>query len=169
MKQKTGQSAIDFMASVEIQARRAGIEGDQLRCVIVQGLLPNTHQFAVTREGNDINSLRKWLSVSDAAAVPDPKEDNSSVVKDIQRRLEEMRVHAAYPTDVKERVLPRSASQSPDGTQGTIRSALSVIVSFTRLLRKTEVVGRCPPKEAGATVRASIAELRSWSTSWRLT
>ena len=113
MKQKAGQSAIDYMACVELEARRAGIEGDQLRYVIVQGLLPNTRQFVVTREGNDINSLRKWLTVADAAAVPDPKEDISSVVKDIQRRLEEMRVNAAYQTEAKERVPPRSASQSP--------------------------------------------------------
>ena len=42
MKQKAGQSAIDYMACVELKARRAGIEGDQLRYVIVQGLLPNT-------------------------------------------------------------------------------------------------------------------------------
>ena len=98
---------------VEMEARRAGIEGDQLRCVIIQGLLPSTRQFVVTREGNDIASLRKWLTVSDAAAVPDVKEDISNVVKDIQKRLEEMRVNAAYPTEVKERMPPRSASQSP--------------------------------------------------------
>ena len=42
----------------------------------------------------------------DAAAVSDPKEDISSAVKDIQRRLEEMRVHAAYLTEAKERVSP---------------------------------------------------------------
>ena len=54
MKQRTGQSAIDFMAAAE--ASRADIEGDQLRCVIVQGLLPNIRQFAITREGNDVNS-----------------------------------------------------------------------------------------------------------------
>ena len=113
MKQKAGQSVIDYMACVELEARRAGIEGDQLRYVIIQGLLPNTCQFVVTRDGNDINSLRKWLTVSDAAAVANPKEDISSVVKDIQRRLEEMRVHAAYSTEAKERVSPRSASQSP--------------------------------------------------------
>ena len=110
MKQKAGQSAIDYMACVEMEARRAGI-GDQLRCVIIQGLLPNTRQFAVTREGNDIASLRKWLTVSDAAAVPELKEDISNVVKDIQKRLGEMRVNAAYPTEVKERMQPRSASQ----------------------------------------------------------
>ena len=85
MKQKAGQSAIDYMACVELETRRAGIEGDQLRYVIVQGLLPSTRQFVVRREGNDINSLRKWLTVSDAAAVPDPEEDISSAVKDIQR------------------------------------------------------------------------------------
>ena len=107
MKQKAGQFAIDYMACVELEARRAGIEGDQLRCVIIQGLLPNTRQFVLTRDGNDINSLRKWLT------VPDPKEDISSAVKDIQRRLEEIRVHAAYSTEAKERVSPRSASQSP--------------------------------------------------------
>ena len=70
MKQKTGQSAIDFMTSVEVHDRRAGIEGDQFRCVIVQGLLPNTRQFVVTHEGNDINSLRKWLTVCDAQQYP---------------------------------------------------------------------------------------------------
>ena len=53
------------------------------------------------------------VNSSDAAAVPDPKEDISSAVKDIQRRLEEMRVHAAYPSDVKEKESTRSASQSP--------------------------------------------------------
>ena len=58
MKQKAGQSAIDYKACVELEARRAEIEGDQLRCVIVQGLLPSTRQFVVTREENDINSLR---------------------------------------------------------------------------------------------------------------
>ena len=91
-----------------------------------------TRHFVVTREGNYINSLRKLLIVADAAAVPDPKEDISSAVKDIQKRLEEMRVHAAYPTDVKERVLPSSASQSPTAMQGTICVAIWVIVSFTR-------------------------------------
>ena len=83
MKQKAGQSAIDYMACVELEARRAGIEGDQLRYAIIQGLLPNTRQFVVTREGNYINSLRKWLTVTDSATVPDPKEDISSAVKDI--------------------------------------------------------------------------------------
>ena len=101
MKQKAGQSAIDYMACVEMEARRAGIEGDQLRCVIIRGLLPNTCQFVVTREGNDIASLRKWLTVPDAAAVPDLKEDISKAVKDIQKRLEEMRVNAAYPAEVR--------------------------------------------------------------------
>ena len=113
MKQKAGQSAIDYMACVELEARRVGIEGYQLRYVIRQGLLPNTRQFVVPREGNDINSLRKWLTVSGAAAVPHPKEDISNMVKDIKKRLEEMRVNAAYQTELKERVLPRSASQSP--------------------------------------------------------
>ena len=86
------------MACVETEARRAGIEGDQLRCVIVQGLLHSTRQFVVTGEGNDIVSLRKWLTVVNAAAVPNPKVDISNVVKDIQKRLEEMRVNAAYQT-----------------------------------------------------------------------
>ena len=45
MKQKAGQSAIDYMACVEMEARRAGIEGDKLRCVVIQGLLPSTRQF----------------------------------------------------------------------------------------------------------------------------
>ena len=81
MKQKAGQSAIDYMACGEMEARRAGIEGDQLRFVIVQGLLPSTRQFVVTREGKDIASLRKWLTVPDAAAVPNLKEDISNVVK----------------------------------------------------------------------------------------
>ena len=103
MKQSTGQSAFDFMSAVELEASRAGIEGDQLRCVIVQGLLPNLRQFVVAREGNDVNSLWRWLTVADAAAVPDPKDEISSVVKDIQKRLEEMRVHAAYPSMCQER------------------------------------------------------------------
>ena len=88
-----------------------------MRGVIIQGLLPNTRQFVVTREGNDIASLRKWFTVSDAAAVPDLKEDISKAVKDIQKRLEEMRVNTAYPAEVKERRPPRSASQSPSASR----------------------------------------------------
>ena len=83
MKQRTGQSASDYMSAVELEASRAGIEGDQLRCVIIQWLLPNIRQFVVTRECNDVNSLRRWLTVADTAAVPDPKDEISSVVKDI--------------------------------------------------------------------------------------
>ena len=64
MKQITGQSAVDFMSSVQVEAGLAGIEGNQLRCVLVQGLLPNTRQFVVTCEGNDINLLRKLLTVT---------------------------------------------------------------------------------------------------------
>ena len=78
------------MSDVELEASRAVIEVDQLRCVIVQGLLPNIRQFVVTREGNDVNSLKRWLMVADAAAVSDPKDEISSVVKDIQKRLEKM-------------------------------------------------------------------------------
>ena len=70
-------------------------------------------QFVVTREGNDVNSLRRWLMVAVAAAVPDPKDEISSVVKDIQTRLEEMRVQAAYPSSGQGRESPRSTSQSP--------------------------------------------------------
>ena len=81
MKQRTGQSASDYMSAIELEASRAGIEGDQLRCVITQGLLTNIRKFVVTREGNDVNSLRRWLTVADAAAVPDPKDEISSVVK----------------------------------------------------------------------------------------
>ena len=61
MKQGKEQSATDFMSRVELEASRAGITGDQLRCVVVQGLLPHVRQFVVTREGNDINSHRKWF------------------------------------------------------------------------------------------------------------
>ena len=77
MKQRTGQSAVDYMSAVELEAIRAGIDGDQLRCVIVQGLLPNIRQFVVIREGNDANSLMRWLTVADAAAVPDPTDESS--------------------------------------------------------------------------------------------
>ena len=101
------------MSTVELEASRAAIEGDRLRCVIVQGSLPNIRQFEVTREGNDVNSLRRWLTVADAAAVPDPKDEISAVVKDSQKRLEEMRVHAAYPSNGQGRASPRSTSQSP--------------------------------------------------------
>ena len=113
MKQLTCQSATDFMAAVELEASRARIEEDQFMCVIVQGLLPNIRQFVVTREGNDANSLRRWFTVADAAAVPDPKEEISSVIKDIQKRLEEMRIHAAYQSNGQGRESPRSTSQSP--------------------------------------------------------
>ena len=70
-------------------------------------------KFVVTREGNDVNSLRKWLTVSDAAAIPHPTDEISSVVKDIQKRLVKMRVHAAYPSNGQGRESPRSTSQSP--------------------------------------------------------
>ena len=53
------------------------------------------------------------MTVADAAAVPDPKDEISSVVKDIQKSLEEMRVHAAYPSNGQERESLRSTSQSP--------------------------------------------------------
>ena len=91
------------MSRVELEASRAGITGDQLRCVVVHGLLPHVRQFVVTREGNDVNSLRKWLTVADAAAEPNPNVDISLAGKDIQRRLEEMRVNAAYPSNNNER------------------------------------------------------------------
>ena len=59
MKQGKEQSATDFISRVELEASRAGITGDQLRSVVVQCLLPHVRQFVVTREGNDVNSLRK--------------------------------------------------------------------------------------------------------------
>ena len=118
MKQGKEQSATDFMSRVELEASRAGITRDQLMCVVVQGLLPHVPQFVVTREGNDVNSLRKWLTVADAAAEPDANVDISSAVKDIQRRLEEMRVHAAYPSNNNE----RDRSQSPRRVQFTVPS-----------------------------------------------
>ena len=37
-EQGTEQSATDFMSRVELEASRAGITGDQLRCVVVQRL-----------------------------------------------------------------------------------------------------------------------------------
>ena len=101
------------MSDVELEASLTGKEEEQARCVIVQGLLPIISQFVVTREGNNVNSLRRWLTVADAAAVPDPKDEISSVVKDIQKRLEKMRVHAEYPSNGQERESPSSASQSP--------------------------------------------------------
>ena len=72
------------------------------------------------------------LTVVDAVAALDPKEDISSAVKDMQRRLEEIGVHASYPSNVKERESLRSASQSPAARKGTIHGTLSVIVNFTR-------------------------------------
>ena len=52
----------------------------------------------IIREDNDVNSLRRWLTVADAAVVPNPKDEISSVVKDIEKCLEEMRVNGAYPS-----------------------------------------------------------------------
>ena len=124
MKQGKEQSAVDFMSGVEVEASRAGIKGDQLRCVVVKGLLPYVRQFVVTREGNDVNSLRKWFTVADAAAERDPNVDISSAVKDIQRRLEEMRIHAAYPSN-NERKVAFTA-------QGTIHSTFTITISFAR-------------------------------------
>ena len=118
MKQGKEQSAVDFMSGVDVKASRAGITGDQFRCVVVQGLLPYVRQFVITREGNDDNSLRKWLAVADAAAEPDSNVDISSAVKDIQRRLEEMGVQAAYPSNNNE----RDRSQSPHRVQFTVPS-----------------------------------------------
>ena len=109
MKQSKEQSATDFMSQVELEASRSGIMGDQWRCVVVQGILSHVRQFVVTCEGNDVNSLRKWLAVADAAAESDPNVDISSAVNNIQRRLEEMRVNVAYPSNKNE----RDRSQSP--------------------------------------------------------
>ena len=93
MKQKAGQSAIDYMACVELESRRAEIEEDQLRYVIVQGLLPNTRQFIVTREGNDINSLRKWLTVAMQQQYRTPKKTSraqSRTSRDVWKRCASM-------------------------------------------------------------------------------
>ena len=40
MKQGMDQSGVDFMSAVKVEGGRAGITGDQWRCVVVQGLLP---------------------------------------------------------------------------------------------------------------------------------
>ena len=53
------------------------------------------------------------VNVADAAAAPDPKDEISAVVKDIQKRLEEMRVHAAYLSNGQGRESPMSTSHSP--------------------------------------------------------
>ena len=117
-KQGKNQSAVDFMSAVEVEAGRAKMTGDKLRCVVVQGLFPHVRQFVVTREGTDANSLTKWLTAADAAAEPDSKDDISSAVKYIQRRLEELRVHAAFPSNNSE----RSRSRSPRRVQFSARS-----------------------------------------------
>ena len=85
MKQCSHQLAVDFMSAFKVEAGRAKIMEDQLRFVVVQGLLPHVLQFVVTREGSDANSLRKWLALAHAAAEPDPKDHISSAFKYIQR------------------------------------------------------------------------------------
>ena len=80
MKQGKNQSSL-------VKTGRDKIAEDQLRCAVVEGLLPHVGQFVVTREGTDISYRRKWLAVADSAAEPDSKDDISSAVKDIQRRL----------------------------------------------------------------------------------
>ena len=87
MKQGKDQSAVDSISAVEVEAGRVGITREQLRSVLVQGLVPYVRQYVVTLEGNDVNSLRKWLAVADTAAEPGPNVYISSAVKDIQRRL----------------------------------------------------------------------------------
>ena len=89
-----------------------------MSCIVVQGILQHVRQFVVTREGNDVNSRRKWLTVADAVAEPDSNVDISSAVKDIQRRLEEMRVNAAYQSNSNE----RGRSQSPRRVQFAVPS-----------------------------------------------
>ena len=131
MKQKAGQSAIDYMACVELDDRRAGIEGDKFRYIIIQGLLPNSRQFVVTREGNDINSLRKWLTVVSGTGSQ-------------RRHLEYgQRQSKTFRRDARQRSISnggegKGATEEcvavADGAQGTIHGALSIIVNFTRRL-----------------------------------
>ena len=157
MKQKAGQSAIDYMACVEMEARRTGIEGDQLGCVIIQGLLPSTRQFVVTREGNDIASLRKWLTVSAAAAVPD--------LECGQRHPKTFGRDARQPS-ISNRSKGKNATKEcvavTVGRQSKIRRVLSVIVSYTRQLG-SESFGVCQRRLARQCGRR-IAKSRPWST-----
>ena len=129
MKQRTGQSAVDFMSAVEVEADRASIEGDQLRCVIVQGLLPNIHQFVATREENDVYSLRRWLTVADTAAVLHPKDEISSAMMDIQTEgnAGPRGVSVEWPG---KRVTKEYVAVT-DGMQGPVFSILSVTVGVT--------------------------------------
>ena len=107
MKQGKDQSAVHFMSAIEVEAGRAGITGVKLRCVKSAMFFPHIRQFVVTRECTDVSSLRKWLAIADAAA--DPKDHISSAMKDIQRQLEEMRVHAAHPSGDSGRGMSQSS------------------------------------------------------------
>ena len=137
MKQKAGQSAIDYMACVELKARRAEIEGDQLRCIIIQGLLPNTRQFVVTRDGNDINSLRKWLAVAMRQQYRTPKKTSERSQGHPETFARDARTRGIFNRSNGEGVA--------DGTQGTIHGALSIIVNVTRRLGP-ESFGVCQRK-----------------------
>ena len=57
-----GADSYRFHVSSRVRGKSCGHYGDQLRCVVFQGLLPHVRQFVVTREGNDVNSLRKLTS-----------------------------------------------------------------------------------------------------------
>ena len=131
MKQRSGQSASDYMSAVELEASRAGIEGDQLRCVIVQALLSNIRQFVVTREDNDVNSLRRWLTVADGS------DDTGSQGRDLSSSK-------GHPQTSGRNACPRSVSVKrpgkritkeydafSDGTQGPVFGTRSITVAVT--------------------------------------
>ena len=117
MKQKMKQSSIDFMTSIEVEAARSQIAVDQISNIVIQGLKPNIRQFVLGKEIDDLPSLRKWIAVADTAAVSETRDDFAIVVKDIQRRQEEMKVSSADSKSNINSQYERERSQSPKRVQ----------------------------------------------------
>ena len=111
------QSSVDFITSVEVEAARSQIAADQISNIVIQGLKPHIRLFFLVKEINDLPSLRKWIAVADTAAVSDTRDDFAFVVKDIQRRLEEMKISSVDSGSNTNSRYERERSQSPMGVQ----------------------------------------------------
>ena len=108
---------VDFMTSVEEEAARSQIAVDQISNIVIQGLKPNIRQFVIGKEINDLPSLTKWIAVADTAAVSETKDDFAFVIKDIQRRLEDMKVSSVDSESNTNSRYERERSQLPRRVQ----------------------------------------------------
>ena len=148
MKQGKGLFAADVMSTVEVEIDRAEITENKLRCVVVQVYFPiYVNLLWLVKVQMLILLGSGWRS---STQRQNQTRGTRSRQQYIQRRLEEIRVHTAYPLNNSE----RGRSQSPMiVTQSPV--ARRYVCNRHQLRATSRVaVGRYLPTETGVASRA---------------